>query len=58
MRHLSRRSQGGIAQNEHYCERCLPFAEEFRKGRYEIGSEALQYAEKRLEQFRNKFLRT
>ena len=52
-----REVRGDIRSMEHYCERCFPFADEYRQKKRDVAVEALTYTERRLEQFRNEFLR-
>ena len=52
-----RNCEGDITQREHYCERCLPFADEFRSQLAEASRVAWLEMGKSLERFRNEFIR-
>lgn len=41
----------------HFCDRCLPFAEQYVEERGKLAAGLVQEMERRLESFRNKFLR-
>lgn len=52
-----RNCEGDIREPQHYCERCIPFAEEFQRGLANSTAEAFTEMGKHLERFRNEFVR-
>jgi len=48
---------GDIRTTEHYCERCLPFAERYREEFARIMQESNRILERKIETARNDFLR-
>lgn len=52
-----REVRGDIRNTLHFCERCLPFAQEYIDKRATLAARIMSESEKRIDQFRNEFLR-
>lgn len=52
-----RNCEGDIREPAHYCDRCVPFAEDYRQHLATATAEGLEQFGKHLERFRNDFVR-
>ena len=48
---------GMLNTTEHFCDRCLPFAGDFKDRQAVVTAEALNAMRQRLDRFRNEFIR-